>query len=413
MALPFGGGEGSTSPCENDVWVLANANGVGGSAAWTQDSPSGSAPAPRMQHAAVYDPSTNTMIVYGGQDCFHTVFSDVWVLSNANGLGGTPTWTQLTPQGTGPGQRESSGGVVYDSANNKLIVTGGIQSMSGTGVVTNDVWVLTNANGHGGVPSWTQLSISGPLPPARTVHSTVYAPTNNSLIIFGGQDSLGTLLGGTWALSNANGTGGTPVWTQLGPFTTFPESRANHIAVYHQATNEMTIFGGITTTSGGASTSDAWVLSNSSGAVLQSIAVTPVSPSIAKGQTQQFTATGQFSDGTTQDLTMSATWSSSSTSVATIGASTGSATAVGTGSANITATQNGVTSNTAVLTVTAPDFSLSVANGGSASVTVTAGQVATFNLQVNPLNGFSGSVSLACTEAPTQDLVSMRHANPI
>jgi ABC-type proline/glycine betaine transport system permease subunit len=38
-------------------------------------------------------------------------------------------------------------------------------------------------------------------------------------------------------------------------------------------------------------------------ATLQSIAVTPANPSIAKGRTQQFTATGTFSDNSTQDHT--------------------------------------------------------------------------------------------------------------
>ena len=40
-----------------------------------------------------------------------------------------------------------------------------------------------------------------------------------------------------------------------------------------------------------------------SGVTLQSIAVTPSSPSIAKGTTVQFTATGTYSDSTTQNLT--------------------------------------------------------------------------------------------------------------
>jgi hypothetical protein len=43
---------------------------------------------------------------------------------------------------------------------------------------------------------------------------------------------------------------------------------------------------------------------------LTGITVSPAVASIAKGQTQQFTATGLFSDGTTQNLTNSVTWSS-------------------------------------------------------------------------------------------------------
>ena len=42
-------------------------------------------------------------------------------------------------------------------------------------------------------------------------------------------------------------------------------------------------------------------------ATLASISVTAANPSIAKGLTEQFTATGTFSDGTTQNLTATAT----------------------------------------------------------------------------------------------------------
>ena len=53
-------------------------------------------------------------------------------------------------------------------------------------------------------------------------------------------------------------------------------------------------------------------------ASLQSIVVTPSSPSIAKGTTVQFTATGTYSDSTTQNLTSQVTWVSGTPSVASI-----------------------------------------------------------------------------------------------
>jgi Flp pilus assembly secretin CpaC len=77
-------------------------------------------------------------------------------------------------------------------------------------------------------------------------------------------------------------------------------------------------------------------------ATLQSIAIAPLSATVTAGITQQWTATGTFSDGTIQDVTASVRWSSSSTNVATIGASTGLATGVSQGTATITATQGGV-----------------------------------------------------------------------
>jgi subtilisin len=85
---------------------------------------------------------------------------------------------------------------------------------------------------------------------------------------------------------------------------------------------------------------------------LKSIAVTPETATIPKGLTQQYTATGTYSDDSTADITSSVTWASSNTAVATID-SAGLATGVNDGSTGITATL-GLISDTAALTVTAP-----------------------------------------------------------
>ena len=87
-------------------------------------------------------------------------------------------------------------------------------------------------------------------------------------------------------------------------------------------------------------------------ATLVSIAVTPANPSIVKGATQQFIATGTYSDNSTQNITSSATWSSTSTSVATISAA-GLASGVAAGSTTIQATSGSVSGSTG-LTVTPP-----------------------------------------------------------
>jgi len=82
---------------------------------------------------------------------------------------------------------------------------------------------------------------------------------------------------------------------------------------------------------------------------LVSIVVTPVNPSISVGQTQQFTATGTYSDASTQDLTKTAHWSSSSSGVATInnGVSGGGlASGQGVGTATMAATFQGVSGST-------------------------------------------------------------------
>jgi hypothetical protein len=91
---------------------------------------------------------------------------------------------------------------------------------------------------------------------------------------------------------------------------------------------------------------------------LLSIAVTPVNPSIQPGGTQQFTATGTYSDTSTQDLTSSVTWSSLTPTVATI-VPGGLATGVAAGTSTISATKNSITGST-TLTVTPPTL-LSIA----------------------------------------------------
>ena len=89
-------------------------------------------------------------------------------------------------------------------------------------------------------------------------------------------------------------------------------------------------------------------------AVLVSIEVTPANPSVPLGLTQQFTATGVYSDSSTQNITTQVSWSSSVPSVATISNAAGSqgeATTVGLDKTMICATLNGIIGCT-VLTVT-------------------------------------------------------------
>ena len=89
-------------------------------------------------------------------------------------------------------------------------------------------------------------------------------------------------------------------------------------------------------------------------ATLVSIEVSPAAPSIANGLTQQFTATGLYTDNSTQDLTTQVTWASSDGAVATVSDAAGSnglATTAGAGSTTVSATSGGVSGDT-TLTVT-------------------------------------------------------------
>ncbi|HTA58682.1 MAG TPA: Ig-like domain-containing protein [Candidatus Baltobacteraceae bacterium] len=115
----------------------------------------------------------------------------------------------------------------------------------------------------------------------------------------------------------------------------------------------------VVSNSAGSMTSGTAMLTvNPAGVTLKSIAVTPMSPSIVAGNTQQFTATGTYSDNSTKNITTSVTWKSSNTAFATIGTASGLATGVAAGTTEITATQGSVVSPNDPLTVTAATVTL-------------------------------------------------------
>ncbi|HLV88393.1 MAG TPA: Ig-like domain-containing protein [Candidatus Sulfotelmatobacter sp.] len=87
-------------------------------------------------------------------------------------------------------------------------------------------------------------------------------------------------------------------------------------------------------------------------AVLVSIAVAPQSPSLTPNHSVQLSATGTFTDGSTQDLSASVSWSTVPAGIISV-SNTGIATAQSLGAATITATSNSV-STSDTITVVAP-----------------------------------------------------------
>ena len=263
----FGGCLGGCLPVDNAVWVLSNANGQGGTPTWQQLSPAGSPP-PRQSHTAVYDSSTNSMIVFGGQNGGGVCggYNDVWVLSNANGLGGTPAWTQLSPTGTAPiGDQTAS--AAYDPNTNTMMVFGGsVAGNSCSGNQTNDVYTLSNANGVGGTPVWTKLTPTRK-PSARNAFAMIYNPASNRLTIFGGGSNKAGIFADTWVLTNANGTGGTPVWTKLSPKKAasppwVPSAAYRFQCSGFDSTNDLMIIGGPGNSDADGPMWNSWVLAD-------------------------------------------------------------------------------------------------------------------------------------------------------
>jgi len=246
----FGGTLNGTGQ-SNEVWVLTHPTCNHSSPTWIQLQPQGTPPSVRYLHSTAYDQQSNRLIVFGGSAILSgagQLFNDIWILTNANGVGGVPTWTQLQPIGASPpGKRYIE--TAYDSANNRLIVFGGTGQPSDT--PTNDLWVLTNANGLGGAPAWIQLTVSGAVPPPRGAYAAAYDSANARLIVFGGITSPAfvtpVVRNDTWILTNANGVDGDPRWIQLFSDGSLglPPARFAAYGAYNSATNRLVVIDGL------------------------------------------------------------------------------------------------------------------------------------------------------------------------
>jgi hypothetical protein len=210
----------------NDVWAL----GLAGTPTWTHLTPSGSPPAARYYHMAIYDPLRDRMLVFGGA---YTVglsvipLNDLWTLS----LAGTPTWTALTPNGTPPSARVGEG-AVYDPVGDRMLVFGGV----GAGRTTfNDTWALSLS----GAMAWTALTPSGTPPSARANFGAVYDPLRGRLVVLAGEDT-STHYNDVWALAMTD----SPAWMALTPDGLPPSVRACQSTVYDPVGDRIVVFGG-------------------------------------------------------------------------------------------------------------------------------------------------------------------------
>jgi len=142
---------------------------------------------------------------------------------------------------------------------------------------------------------------------------------------------------------------------------------------------------------------------NVSAAILLSIALTPATPSIALGTTQQFSAVGTYNNQTTQDLTTQVGWVSGTPSVASVDV-LGLATSVSAGSTNITASLGSVTSSAVVLIVTPATLVSMVVT--PATSTVLSGSTRQFAATGTYTDGSTQDITLTATWASAQPAVA-------
>ena len=148
-------------------------------------------------------------------------------------------------------------------------------------------------------------------------------------------------------------------------------------------------------------------------AALESIAITPVDPALAKGSELTLTATGVYSDATNQDLSSTVLGTSADTNIAVVSnvaGTKGKVTALEAGSVTITAKRNDVSATVTLnvtdaqlvsIAITASSNSLAVGTDLQLTATGTYSDATTQNLtsQVSWLSSDSDIVSVDDSEA--------------
>ena len=250
--------------------------------------------------------------------------------------------------------------VVWSSSNPTVATVSNASGYDGLGTALTSGSVTVTAT-LGGVSGSTALTVT----PA-TLMSIAVTPTNPSIAIGLTNPFIAT---GTYTDNSTQDLTGSVAWTSS---NTTVASVSN--ASGSQGLAMGVSAGSVTITAALGSVSGSTGLTVTP-AALVSIALIPANPSIANGTSQQFAATGTYTDNSTQPLTTSVTWSSSDTTVASISNASGSnglATTVSQGAVTITATLGTVSGSTGLTVTPAALVSIalipanpSIANGTS------------------------------------------------
>jgi hypothetical protein len=293
-----------TTPREGHAAVLLNNGQVlitGG-----DNPPTGS-----QSSAEIYDPASNTFLAVSSTMTAPRTSHLMTLLNGGNVLimgGATDSGGGSTPLNTAE---------IYNSATQSFSATSGNMTsvrVHGTASLLNNGTVLL-AGGTDGTNIFNTAELYMPSQ-LSGLTSIAVAPANPS-VATGAQQAFTAV--GTFS-DGSNASLASVLWsssnTSVAPIS---NDATDSGAAASIAQGTVTV----TATSGSVSGSATLTVT---APTLASIQLSPQSPTIPLGSTQQFTATGVYTDGSTQNLTNSATWSSSASAVAAIntsGVSTG------------------------------------------------------------------------------------------
>lgn len=254
--------------------------------------------------------------------------------SNASMVKGTTRAYQATGSYSDGSTLDVTEAVTWSSSSTSVVT---ISNAAGTrGVATAIAAGTTSLTASlDGTVGTTQLTVT-----AATLTSIAVTPAD-SMLARGTRRQLTAT--GTYSDSSTQDLTGSVTWassnTSIATVSNATGSKGEVSAVDLGTTVISAIFSGVTGSTNLSVTA----------AVLSSLSISPVDSVIFTFATQQFTATGTYSDGTTQDVTAATTWASSNTSVATISNAAGfkgQAQAVAGGTTTISGSYNGQTAQT-------------------------------------------------------------------
>jgi len=258
-----------------------------------------------LNTAELYDPPSNTFIAITSTMTVPRIWQTATLLNGGKVLisGGAddPVGTS-TPLNTAE---------IYDPVSQTFMAAGNMASAREhqTATLLNDGTVL-EAGGTDGTNVFNTAELYMPSQLSGLASITV-APASPSIGV--GAQQLFTVVGtfndgSTESLASVLWSSSNPSVATIGNDATNPGAAAS----LAQGTAT------ITASAAGISETAALTIT---GATLVSIQLSPQNPTVPIGATQQFTATGIYTDGSTQDLTSSVTWSTSASVVSTINGS--------------------------------------------------------------------------------------------
>jgi|HubBroStandDraft_5_1064220.scaffolds.fasta_scaffold04902_1 hypothetical protein len=160
--LLFGGGNGGLLVPRiryNDTWEWGNG--------WHQVFPATS-PSARVGAGTAYDPTTGTIVLFGGQDINGNYLNDTWIWDGV-------TWTQQFPAVSPPSRELDEQSMAYDALTGTVVLFGGGNSSGGFA----DTWLWS-----GGAKTWTQMF--PPTSPSPRAAPLTYDPVTKEIVLFGG-----------------------------------------------------------------------------------------------------------------------------------------------------------------------------------------------------------------------------------